>query len=64
MVCNPAEEGSLGIRSFADVVEAFELKLWWHFREQHSLWASYMKSKYCRATHPSMVQFQTPNSPL
>ncbi|XP_042051501.1 uncharacterized protein LOC121796786 [Salvia splendens] len=32
-------EGGLGIRSLADSVEAFSLKMWWRFREQDSLWA-------------------------
>ncbi|KAH9684247.1 reverse transcriptase domain-containing protein [Citrus sinensis] len=44
-VCFPVDEGGLGIRSFDDMAEASEIKLWWRFRQQSSLWASFMKSK-------------------
>ncbi|KAH9750080.1 zf-RVT domain-containing protein [Citrus sinensis] len=44
-VCFPVDEGGLDIRSFDDMAEAFEIKLWWRFRQQSSLWASFMKSK-------------------
>ncbi|KAH9750075.1 reverse transcriptase domain-containing protein [Citrus sinensis] len=63
-VCFPVDEGGLGIRSFDDMAEAFEMKLWWRFRQQSSLWASFMKSKYCRSVHPGVIQFRYPASPL
>ncbi|KAH9662191.1 reverse transcriptase domain-containing protein [Citrus sinensis] len=63
-VCFPVDEGGLGIRSFDDMAEAFEIKLWWRFRQQSSLWASFMKSKYCRSVHPGVIQFRYPASPL
>ena len=63
-VCFPVDEGDLGIRSFDDMAEAFEMKLWWRFRQQSSLWASFMKSKYCRSVHPGVIQFRYPTSPL
>lgn len=64
MVYYQVDEGRLSIQSFDDLAKALELKLRWHFREQSSLWASYIKSKYCIATHPSLVQFHYPASPL
>lgn len=63
-VCFPVDEGGLGIQSFDDIVEAFEIKLWWRLHQQSLLWASFMKSKYCRSTHPSLIQFRYPASPL
>lgn len=35
-------------------------KLWWNFRSQNSLWAKFMKQKYCPYSHPN--QFTTPPS--
>ncbi|KAH9684879.1 hypothetical protein KPL70_013711 [Citrus sinensis] len=58
----PVVEGGLGVRSFSNLDDAFEMKLWWRFRDQHSLWATFMKSKYSRIEHPSMVQFRYPSS--
>ncbi|KAH9750680.1 hypothetical protein KPL71_013964 [Citrus sinensis] len=58
----PVAEGGLGVRSFSNLDDAFEMKLWWRFRDQHSLWATFMKSKYSRTEHPSMVQFRYPSS--
>lgn len=63
-VCSPDEEVGLGIRSFDDMAVAFELKLWSHFQEQSSLWASFMKSKNCRSTHLGLIQFCYPTSPI
>lgn len=44
-VCLTTDEGGLGIRSLADSMEAFSIKMWWRFREQESLWAQYMFHK-------------------
>lgn len=40
----------------SDVANAFVIKLWWRFREQKSLWAKFLYSKYCGARHPSNIQ--------
>lgn len=45
-VCYLIQEGGLGFRSFANLVENLELKLSWPFQDQRSLWASLMKAKY------------------
>ncbi|XP_042045568.1 uncharacterized protein LOC121791808 [Salvia splendens] len=51
-ICLPTTEGGLGIRKFEDVLKAFNVKLWWRVREQNSLWASHMYSKYCASKSP------------
>lgn len=56
------DESGLGVRSFSNLVDAFKLKIWQRFWDQQSLWASFMKSKYCKTEHPSMVQFRYPVS--
>ncbi|XP_042003910.1 uncharacterized protein LOC121752872 [Salvia splendens] len=51
-VCLPTAEGGLGIRKIKEVLRAFSIKLWWRFREQNSLWATYMMAKYCHKASP------------
>ncbi|XP_042044816.1 uncharacterized protein LOC121790748 [Salvia splendens] len=51
-VCLPTAEGGLGIRCFEDVLKAFNIKLWWRFREHNSLWATHLYSKYCTKKVP------------
>ncbi|KAL0315090.1 UNVERIFIED_CONTAM: hypothetical protein Scaly_2887800 [Sesamum calycinum] len=34
-------EGGLGVRSLADYVRAFSMKLWWRFRGKSSLWSEF-----------------------
>lgn len=51
-LCLPMEEGGAGLRSFADVFNAFSVKLWWNFRQHASLWADFMWAKYCKNLHP------------
>ncbi|XP_042000002.1 uncharacterized protein LOC121749503 [Salvia splendens] len=51
-ICCPTAEGGLGIRKFKEVLRAFNIKLWWRFREQNSLWAQYMMVKYCNKASP------------
>ncbi|KAL0283412.1 UNVERIFIED_CONTAM: hypothetical protein Sradi_7229600 [Sesamum radiatum] len=51
-VCYPTEEGGLGVRRIQDVVQAFQLKLWWRFRIQNSLWSHFLLEKYCKGSHP------------
>ena len=60
----PVAEGGLGVRPFSNLADAFEMKLWWRFQDQHSLWAFFMKSNYFRTEYPSMDQFRYHASPL
>ncbi|XP_047943058.1 uncharacterized protein LOC125189874 [Salvia hispanica] len=63
-VCLPTDEGGLGIRSLADSIEAFSLKLWWRFREQNSLWAQYLFQKYCSISFPLVIYRSNRFSPM
>ncbi|KAL0407597.1 UNVERIFIED_CONTAM: putative ribonuclease H protein [Sesamum radiatum] len=55
-VCFPTEEGGFGVRKLDDVIEAFQHKLWWRFRNQQSLWSHFLLNKYCRGTHPVVAK--------
>ncbi|EOY25447.1 Uncharacterized protein TCM_016753 [Theobroma cacao] len=43
----PSSEGGLDICSLKDFFDAFSTKLWWRFDTCQSLWARYMRLKYC-----------------
>ncbi|XP_060186220.1 uncharacterized protein LOC132615628 [Lycium barbarum] len=50
-MCYPTEEGGLGFRRLKDISDALEMKRWWRFRTEKSLWAEFIKVKYCRLSH-------------
>ncbi|KAK4394248.1 LINE-1 retrotransposable element O protein [Sesamum angolense] len=62
-ICQPVEEGGLGIWRMSDVVTAFTFKLWWRFWSENSLWAKFLKAKYCKGTPPSCPKASIHNSP-
>ncbi|KAL0332910.1 UNVERIFIED_CONTAM: hypothetical protein Scaly_2192500 [Sesamum calycinum] len=45
-VIHPPTEGGLGVRSLADYVRAFSMKLWWRFRGKSSLWFCFFLARY------------------
>ncbi|XP_012850055.1 PREDICTED: uncharacterized protein LOC105969825 [Erythranthe guttata] len=51
-ICRPVGEGGLGLRRLTDVIDAFTYKLWFRFRAQDSLWARFLRNKYCRNRFP------------
>ncbi|KAL0368126.1 UNVERIFIED_CONTAM: hypothetical protein Scaly_1031500 [Sesamum calycinum] len=55
-VCYPTEEGGFGVRKLDDVIEAFQHKLWWRFRNQQSLWSQFLLDKNCKGTHPVIAK--------
>ncbi|KAK4395943.1 putative ribonuclease H protein [Sesamum angolense] len=55
--CFPVADGGLGIRSLADYVRAFSIKLWWRFRGKSSLWSEYLHGRYCQNLHPTIVPY-------
>ncbi|KAL0338722.1 UNVERIFIED_CONTAM: hypothetical protein Sangu_1394300 [Sesamum angustifolium] len=55
-------EGGLGVRSLADYVRAFSMKLWWRFRGKSSLWLEYLHGRYCRNLHPTIVLYNRNHS--
>lgn len=62
-MCLPLAEGGLGIRRFEEVLRAYNIKLWWRFREQNSLWAKYILKKYCAKSSPFTSRTSGRNSP-
>ncbi|KAL2519542.1 RNA-directed DNA polymerase (reverse transcriptase)-related family protein [Abeliophyllum distichum] len=63
-LCLPTEEGGLGFRRLQDLFDTFSLKLWWLFRSQRSLWAQFLRGKYCQGTHPILVSVPYYASPV
>ena len=61
-ICLSTAEGGLGIRRFEEVLRAFSIKLWWRFREQNSLWATHIYSKYCSKKSPMTAHSSGCNS--
>ncbi|KAL0286301.1 UNVERIFIED_CONTAM: hypothetical protein Scaly_2795100 [Sesamum calycinum] len=55
--CFRVAEGGLGVRSLADYVRAFSMKLWWRFRGKSSLWSEYLDCRYCQNLHPTIVPY-------
>ncbi|KAL0339453.1 UNVERIFIED_CONTAM: hypothetical protein Sangu_1467400 [Sesamum angustifolium] len=62
--CFPVAKGGLGIRSLADYVRAFFVKLCWRFRSKSSLWSEYLHGRYCRNLHPIIVPYNRNHSPV
>ncbi|PKU82406.1 Putative ribonuclease H protein [Dendrobium catenatum] len=60
--CGTYQEGDLGCKSMLDMATAFSFKLWYNLRDNSSLWANFMTSKYCGDSHPSMCFYFTGNS--
>ncbi|KAL0342533.1 UNVERIFIED_CONTAM: hypothetical protein Scaly_1915900 [Sesamum calycinum] len=60
--CFPVAEGGLGVRSLADYVRAFSMKLWWRFRGKSSLWSEYLHGRYCRNMHSTIVPYNRNHS--
>ncbi|KAL0342889.1 UNVERIFIED_CONTAM: hypothetical protein Sangu_1176300 [Sesamum angustifolium] len=56
--------GGLGVRSLADYVRAFSMKLWWLFRSKSSLWSEYLHGRYCRNLHPTIVPYNRNHSSI
>ncbi|KAL0285433.1 UNVERIFIED_CONTAM: hypothetical protein Sangu_2778900 [Sesamum angustifolium] len=62
--CFPVAEGGLGVRSLADYVRAFSMKLWWRFRGKSSLWSEYLHGCYYRNLHPIIVPYNRNHSSI
>lgn len=54
-VCKPMSEGGPSIRRLEDICNAMSVKLWWKFSTSNSLWASFIKARYCNKNHPLEV---------
>lgn len=49
-LCYPEPEGGIGIRSMEEQSMILATKRWWRFRYIPSLWATFLKNKYCIST--------------
>nr|XP_018630702.1 uncharacterized protein LOC108947345 [Nicotiana tomentosiformis] len=61
-LCFPFEEGGTGFRKLEDIYNAFHAKQWWKFRSTQSLWAQFMKAKYCNGSNPVLINQQKEDS--
>ncbi|XP_059315864.1 uncharacterized protein LOC132066597 [Lycium ferocissimum] len=61
-LCFPKEEGGVGIRNMTDICKSLDIKKWWRFRCQDSLWARFTKAKYCIRAHPVAKVWVSGNS--
>uniref|UniRef100_M1B667 Retrotransposon protein, unclassified n=1 Tax=Solanum tuberosum TaxID=4113 RepID=M1B667_SOLTU len=50
-MCFPRNEGGLGMRNMKDICDILNIKKWWGFRCQDTLWAKFTKAKYCIQSH-------------
>ncbi|WMV54211.1 hypothetical protein MTR67_047596 [Solanum verrucosum] len=61
-LCVPKDEGGICIRNMDDISKTLAVKRWWRFRTNKSLWADFMKAKYCHRVHPSVKAWTSGNS--
>lgn len=40
------------MRRMSDICDTLNIKKWWRFRFQDSLWAKFTRAKYCVVAHP------------
>ncbi|XP_075081792.1 uncharacterized protein LOC142166427 [Nicotiana tabacum] len=57
-LCFSFEEGGTGFRKLEDIYNASNAKQWWKFRTTQSLWAQFIKAKYCNGSNPKGVPFK------
>lgn len=58
----PTEEGGIGIRKLEDISDTLAMKRWWRIRSALSLWATYIKNKYCVRAHLASKKMAPGNS--
>lgn len=51
-------DGGIGIRSLADIIQAFNIKLRWCLGVSKSPWVHFMHQKYIKSLHPIQVERQ------
>lgn len=52
------------MRLLSEVSKAFDVKLWFRFRMQQSLWAKSLMIKYCKRVIPGLVEIHKQDSAL
>lgn len=61
--CKLVKEGGIGIQAVKYLIRAYSYSLWWKFRKGGSLWADYMRARYCASCHP-LEATHSSSSPL
>lgn len=49
-LCLSTNEGGVGIRHLAETFQAIQLKQWWVFRSNNTLWCKFLLAKYCQGS--------------
>ena len=47
-MCQPKEEGGMGLRKMEQMNKAFIMKLAWGMVQENNLWVQFLKDKYMR----------------
>lgn len=63
-VCKGKEQGGLGMYTLKEMNLAFGAKLWWQFRKQDSLWSKVLSTKYCKNSHPTLIEEKLQDSTI
>nr|XP_033513005.1 uncharacterized protein LOC117277715 [Nicotiana tomentosiformis] len=58
----PKNEAGIGIHGLNDISNTLTIKRWWHFRVSNSMWAEFLKAKYCSRVHPVSKKWCSGNS--
>nr|XP_009769714.1 PREDICTED: uncharacterized protein LOC104220529 [Nicotiana sylvestris] len=61
-LCFLNNESGIGIRGMDDISNTLTIKRWWHFRVSNSMWADFLKAKYCPRVHPVIKKWYSGNS--
>lgn len=56
------EEGGVGVSKIEEFSDTLTIKRWRNFRTNNSLWASFLKVKYCHSKHPVMKKWRSRQS--
>ncbi|XP_070054097.1 uncharacterized protein [Nicotiana tomentosiformis] len=56
------DEGGIGIKSLEDISNTLTIKRWWRFKTKPSLWADFLRAKYCPRSHPVKKKWISGNS--
>nr|XP_016487427.1 PREDICTED: uncharacterized protein LOC107807533 [Nicotiana tabacum] len=66
----PLDEGGIGIRKMEDISNMLAMKKWWRIRSTSSIWATFIRNKYCVRSHlvskmlaPGPLAKQFPDTP-
>nr|XP_033514261.1 uncharacterized protein LOC117278939 [Nicotiana tomentosiformis] len=61
-LCLPKDEGGADVRKMEDIIDTLSIKRWWRFRTHPSLWATFLRNKYCKRAHSVSKKFSPVDS--